>query len=334
MRIPRTEPAAAREPQAAQSAESQPRSEPVSEPQETPFKLSPLEPRPTFHSPQPALDRAENLVAPGPSAAHGAAFATAAGPQEPDAHHHGGTHQARFELLDDDADPALLQPVSPQIARGLREIAEFESDRSGYTLADERHGFFSRLEHSRPAGWLYVQWRACVGLVLKVLRWVDAWAYLISVPFVVLMLFGIVVANRGLVHLGAVVIVLANYGRFWADLIAFFVRPYKDGPLQGIAFLFPPYTAYYLIAHWDRMKPIVRRIATSCIPIIMVVLAYAFLPTVNPSAKDVRGLGAKIEAGEQELAREIDSDLRQVENRVESLGKPRQSALERNPKNR
>ena len=130
-----------------------------------------------------------------------------------------------------------------------------------------------------------------------------------------LMIFGIVVENRAFVHTGAVVVVLANYGRFWADLLAFFVRPYKDGPLQGVAFLFPPYTVYYLTAHWDRMKPIVRRIATSCIPIVLVVLAYAFLPSVNPAVKDVQGVAAKIEAGKQELDKEIDSDLKKVERR-------------------
>ena len=242
-----------------------------------------------------------------------------------------GEHHVRFELLDDDADPASLLPVSPEIARGLREVAEFEKDRRGYDVVGDRGGFFSRLGNSRPAGWLYVKWRAGVGSVLKLLRWVDNWAYLISVPFLVLMLFGIVVANRGFVHAGAVVVVLANYGRFWADLIAFFLRPYKDGPLQGLAFLFPPYTLYYMTAHWDRMKPIVRRIATSCIPIVLVVLAYAFLASVNPATKDVQGVGAKIRAGEQELKKEIDSDLSKVESELQSLGKPKKAAPQPEP---
>ena len=97
---------------------------------------------------------------------------------------------------------------------------------------------------------------AGVGWVLKLLRWVDDWAYLISVPFVVLMIFGLVVENRSFVHLGAVVVVLANYGRFWADLLAFFVRPTRTARLHGLAFLFPPYTVYYLTTRWGKMKPI------------------------------------------------------------------------------
>jgi hypothetical protein len=236
---------------------------------------------------------------------------------------HKGEHHVRFELLDDDSDAASLVPVSPEIERGLRELAEFEKDRSGYKIAGERRGFFFRLENSRPAGWFYVKWRAAIGLVLKILRWIDSWAYLISVPFVVLMIFGIVVENPGFMHTGAVVVVLANYGRFWADLIALFLRPYKDGPLQGVAFLFPPYTIYYLTAHWKHMKPILRRIATSCIPIVMVVLAYSFLPAVNPAVKDIKSITGKIQAGEKQLKKDVDSDLEQVESEVKSLRLPK-----------
>jgi hypothetical protein len=226
-------------------------------------------------------------------------------------HRHANEEYVRFELIDDDADPADVAPVSPAVRRGMQEIVEFEKDPRGYKLVGDRSGVFSffRLRESGPAGWLYVKWRAGVGLVLKLLRWVDSWAYIISVPFIVLMLFGIVVENRGLVHTGAVVVVLANYGRFWADLLAFFVRPYKDGPLRGLAFSFPPYTIYYLTVHWDRMKPIVRRIATSCIPMVLVVLAYAFIPTVDPAIRNVEGVEAKIETGKRELEKQIGEDL-------------------------
>ena len=122
------------------------------------------------------------------------------------------------------------------------------------------------------------------------------------------------------------VIVLANYGRFWADLFAFFLRPYKDGPLQGLAFLFPPYTAIYLIVHWKHMKPILRRIATSCIPIVLVVLAYAFLPSVNPEIKDLKTITEKVHAGEKQVKKEIDSELEEVEQEVRTLGQPKPSA--------
>ena len=146
-----------------------------------------------------------------------------------------------------------------------------------------------------------------------------------------LMIFGIAVENLGFVHTGAVVIVLANYGRFWADLLALFVRPYKDGPIQGLAFLFPPYTVYYLTTRWSRMRPILRRIGTSCIPIVAVVLAYAFLHSVNPAVNDSASVTTKIEGGKQELEKEINEDLQKIEKELTHLGDRRKPAADSKP---
>jgi hypothetical protein len=300
----------------------------VPAPGDATFRLSPPESRPQVHREfihhvEPAPAGAGGPGAQPPVGPHHSVFGLAA-PVAAAPERHMGDHHVDFELLDDDSDHAPALGVSPEIERGLRELAEFEKDRSGYNVVGERRGFFFRLEHSRPAGWFYVKWRAAVGLVLKLLRWIDAWAYLISVPFVMLMIFGIVVENRGLVHTGAALVALANYGRFWADLFAFFVRPYKDGPLQGVAFLFPPYAIYYLTVHWKQMKPILRRIATSCIPIVLVVLVYAFLPWVNPEIKDLQGVAAKIEAAEKQLKQDVDSDLQKAESEVRNLKLPKE----------
>ncbi len=296
------------------------------------FKLSPPERRPMVHAEEPHLP--PEPAGPRPVVPHDSVFGLAAPVLA--AHQRKGEQHVQFELVDVAADPAGIVPVSPEIARGLREIEEFRKDPRGYAIEGEKTGFLWRLDRSRPAGWIYVKWRAAVGTLLKILRWIDSWAYLISVPFIVLMIFGLVAQERRLVHIGAVVTVVANYGRFWADVLALFLRPYKDGPIQGLAFLFPPYTLYYLTAHWDRMKPIVRRIATSCIPIVAVVLIYSFLASVNPAVKDVKGIPAHLGAGKRELDREIGqgverakeevrSEVERVEKRVRSLKSPKNS---------
>ncbi len=64
------------------------------------------------------------------------------------------------------------------------------------------------------------------------------------------------------------------------------------------------------------MKPILRRIATSCIPIVLVVLAYSFLPFVNPAAEESKTVTSKIESGKKVLDEEIDSDLKKLEHEV------------------
>ncbi len=297
---------------------------------EPPFKLSPPEPHPLVR--EVILPPAADLAPQQPVGTHGSPFAPSSSipaAQRPHAHE----PHVHFELLDDDVDQASVAHVSPEMTRGLQEIAEFEKDRRGYKIAGDRSGvfYFFGLRDSRPAGWLYTKWRAGVGSVLKLLRWIDTWAYLISVPFLILMILGIAAENRPLIHTGAVVVVLANYGRFWADLLAFFVRPYKDGPLQGVAFLFPPYTLFYLATRWNHMQRIVRRIAMSCIPILFVVLIYGFLPSANPEVKDVRGFGAKLKAGTRELDREIESDLNDLEKTLIKLKKPKDNEPKSEP---
>ena len=297
---------------------------------EPPFKLSPPEPHPLVR--EVILPPAADLAPQRPVGPHHAQFAPASSVP---AAHQPGAHEAhaQFELLDDDADPATVFSVSPEVTRGLEEIAEFEKDRRGYRIEGDRSGafYFFGLRDSRPAGWLYTKWRAGVSFVLKLLRWVDTWAYLVSIPFLILMVLGIAAENRLLIHTGAVVVVLANYGRFWADLLAFFVRPYKDGPLQGLAFLFPPYMLFYLATRWNHMQKLVRRIAMSCIPILFVILIYGFLPSANPQVKDVRGFGAKLEAGKQELDKEIERDLEGLEKDLLKLEKPNESRPKSQP---
>ena len=227
-------------------------------------------------------------------------------------------HDTEFELIVDKAELAGAIDASPDELRKNREIDDFKKDRRGYQVVGDRGGRFSLFGRGgdRPASWLYTQWRAGVTGILKILRFIDSWAYIISVPFLVMVLFAIVTSSRGLVHAGAVVVVLVNYGRFWTDLIAFFVRPFKEGPFQGLAFLFPPYTVYYLFAHWDRMKPILRRMLTSCVPIALVILAYAFLASINPEVQDVHDVGTRLKIGTEVLEKDIHGGLKQIEEEL------------------
>jgi len=300
--------------EAAELNSNQPVEPPAEKP---PFRLSPLEPSPRMHprqapsefetpATQPTEDRHTDVSPPRT-------------PQPPPEAEPGYD----IELIDDEEDLRSAMPVSPEIERGLREMAEFARDPRGYSLGESRSGrgsvWFRRRGASSPASWLYVRWRRAITLVLRLLRWIDAWAYLISVPLLVLLVAGIVVSNRALVHVSAVVVVLVNYGRFWTDLLALFVRPFRESPLHGLAFLFPPYGLYFLATRWRQVKPTLRRMATSCIPIALVVLAYAFLPSVNPGVENVQGVGAKIEAGGKALVKQIGEGVREIEVRLPSL---------------
>ncbi len=327
MIIPRT---AAEETTPPREAEKPSSDEPALPPAEEPlFRLSPPEPSPRAY----AREEPPDFETPAPQLTHvrHAEVAAPRPPQPPPADAPG----YGIELIDDDGDFRTAMPVSPEIERGLREMAEFARNPHGYSLADSRSGrgffWFRGVGDSGPASRLYVKWKSAITRVLKLLRWIDNWAYLISVPFLVLLVFAIVVSNRALVHLGALVVVLVNYGRFWTDLLALFVRPFKEGPLHGLAFLFPPYGLYYLATRWTQVKPTLRRMATSCIPIVLVVLAYAFLPSVNPGVENVQGVGAKIEAGGKALVKEIHEGVQEIKGRLPSLEERPKGGPEPNP---
>jgi hypothetical protein len=88
---------------------------------------------------------------------------------------------------------------------------------------------------------------------------------------------------------------------------------------------------FYVRTPWNHMRKIVRRIATSCIPILFVIVIYGFLPSANPKVKDVRGFGAKLEAGKQELDKEIESDLNGLEKELLKLERPKESRPKSQP---
>jgi len=235
-----------------------------------------------------------------------------------------GTELARhsqFRLLDDHEEEEEL--LAPAVAAWLRQMTEFQHRPQGYGVASSSPGQglldWFRQDSSRPASWIHVRWRGLVNQILKVLRFINDWAYLIAVPFFILMLFALAIGNANLVHLGAITVLLLNLGRFWADLLAFFVRPFKESLIQGVAFLFPPYTLYYCYAHWDRMRPIVRRIGTSCIPILLVVVLYAFLPSVNPDVAGRKDLKSRLDSAHAELVKEEKHFVEDVNREIEEL---------------
>ncbi len=267
------------------------------------FRLSPPEPRPEvslahFQQP-PVLTEPEQLY-----------------------RYVGTEAPSEFELLSEDGPPGADALASPEVQRGLRELEEFRKDPRGYQLAEELDSrFFHWFRGSRPASWVYTQWRRGVGLILRALRFITDWAYLISVPFLMLMVFGIAVGHRGLIHTGAVVVVLVNFGRFWTDLLAVFVRPFKDGPIHGLIFLFPPYGIYYVASRWDKFKPTFQRLLTSCIPIVLVLLAYAFIPLVNPEIRSARSIPEKIRSAERGVVKDVREGIDEARQEIRALKK-------------
>lgn len=204
--------------------------------------------------------------------------------------------------------------VNPRIAAFLHE----STSGNPYALAEDRRPRYKpKVSGGKPAGVLTRLYRGQIGGVLTILRKVNDFAYLISIPFIVLLLVGIVLKSRPMALIGASAVILLNIGRFATGAFAFYVRPFKKSPIDGILFLIPPYTVYYVAAHWKSMKKSTMRFVEPALTVGVVFLAFVFIPWLSSGAAPE---GATIEERIRAEAGAMKSDVRdELEGRGGSL---------------
>ena len=76
---------------------------------------------------------------------------------------------------------------------------------------------------------ILITWRRQLGKIQKLFRKINQAAYLISIPFLMILLFGVVVKNRHLALFGATFVVLINIARLVAGGANLAVIPFRDG---------------------------------------------------------------------------------------------------------
>ena len=109
------------------------------------------------------------------------------------------------------------------------------------------------------------------------LRRIRDWLYLISAAALTAMLIGFLFKYKVAMHLGAVVIIVANLGILVVGISYLVALPFTDGLVRGTScLLLPPYTLYYWISHWHKMRKPVRKTLGAFLPIALVGIAYFF----------------------------------------------------------
>ncbi len=114
--------------------------------------------------------------------------------------------------------------------------------------------------------------------VLLALRKFSDYAYLTSIPFLLLMLLAIILKQRELAVIVAVVVILINIVRLGLSGFVLVTLAFKNGPLQGVLFFIPPFTFYYLSKRGKVLQEALRRFLGAAIPIIGVWLLAIFVP--------------------------------------------------------
>jgi hypothetical protein len=151
-------------------------------------------------------------------------------------------------------------------------------------------------------------WRRQLGGVQKLFRKINQTAYLVSVPFLMILLLGIVVGNRPMALLGATVVVLLNLGRIVAGGANLAVIPFRDG------------------IDFTKMKKPLRRVIEPAVTIGLVVLAFTFIPWLSAGQSAKGSIADRIRSGARTLEKDMKGQVDQVVD-VEKLGAQAQETL-------
>ncbi len=162
----------------------------------------------------------------------------------------------------------------------------------------------------RPAGAITRSYRHEMFKIQSLFRWLNQSAYLVSVPFLMILLLGVVTDNGSLLALGATVVVALNIGRLVAGMANLLVIPFRDSPLQGVLFLVPPITFIYLYHNWDRVRKPLQRIIGPIGTIGLVILAFAIAPLLHGGLKKNESLKDQVRdnagAAKEAISRKLD----------------------------
>jgi hypothetical protein len=147
-------------------------------------------------------------------------------------------------------------------------------------------------------------WRGQVGHLQKLFRKLNETAYLVSIPFIMLLLLGTVVRNRPMAMLGAATVVLLNVGRLVAGGINLALVPLRDG------------------LDWSRLKKPLRRVIEPVLTICVVGLAFLFVPWLSTGESGGGGIGSRIRAVTDSLEKRTTEELDKAKSLAEGKTHP------------
>jgi hypothetical protein len=156
-------------------------------------------------------------------------------------------------------------------------------------------------------------WRHQVGGVIKVFRKINQTAYLISVPFLMVLIVGTVIGHRPTAVLGATLVVLLNIARFVSGFINVAMVPLRDG------------------MDMEKLKKPLQRVLEPVVTIGLVVVAFTFVPWIAQGSTQgnitdrLEETAVDLKAEIKQEVRGLIKDARQLD--VEKLGEKAQQKL-------
>jgi hypothetical protein len=154
-------------------------------------------------------------------------------------------------------------------------------------------------------------WRRQIGAIQRVFRKIHQAAYLVSVPFLMILLLGIVVKNRQMALLAATAVVLLNIGRLVAGAANMAVVPLRDG------------------VNAKKMKKPLGRVIEPALTILVVVLAFTFIPWLSSGNSAKGSVAQRIRSSSQALQKDMEGEVNQVLDKAKAIDVDRLGAQAR-----
>ncbi len=210
-----------------------------------------------------------------------------------------------------------LAPISMDNLRGLgnRPSPMDEASIPGpYKLATAPSLPAVDVVGGKAAGAVTRGYRQGMGKVQKLFRWLNQSAYLVSVPFLICLLLGLAVDSKSLMGLGATGAIVLNLGRIVAGVANLVVIPFRESPIQGIFFLIPPMTFFYMYQNWHKVHQPVKRIVGPILTIALVAAAFVAEPWIRGEGKSKGSLKEQVKSGVGSLKQEMQGRIGKVPN--------------------
>jgi hypothetical protein len=197
-----------------------------------------------------------------------------------------------------------LAPLTIDRMPGLKKPSMFPeddlADSKPYVLADPERGSGGRVVPQVSA--VKVAWRRQLGAIERFFRWINQTAYLVSVPFLMILLLGIMVRSHPMSNFSAAIVVLLNIARLVTGFANLAVIPFRDG------------------IDFKRLKKPIRRVIEPAFTIGLVGLAFAFIPWLSNDDTSNGPLSGRVRAGFEKIERKFDDVKEKATDKSKALG--------------
>ena len=105
--------------------------------------------------------------------------------------------------------------------------------------------------------------------------------FMVAFPCILLLLLGILFKSWDLVFYGTLGVVLLCGARITAILLRLAIVPFRTSPSEGILFLIPPITLYYMYKYWPEMRRTAGDLGSPIILLIMLLAAFQYIPFLS-----------------------------------------------------